>query len=84
MAVLVFLRPKSRLIADKIKSPKKPETPINKLAITVCKTDIGVKNRRKYPIITVQINPPKKPSQVLFGLTLGVILCLPKSLPKIN
>ena len=84
IALPVSLIPISLLIAETTTSPMKPVIAITRQTIRISISENGVKKRKKYPTITVVITPPISPSQVLFGLTLGIILYLPNNLPQVN
>lgn len=80
----ISLTPMSLLIADTMTSPMNPTPAIKKLTSMTSSSDNGVKKRMRYPITIEDNNPPKNPSQVLFGLILGSILFLPNNLPHTN
>jgi len=47
-----------------------------------CQGVNGVAHHRAAPIAVVVATPPTNPSQVLFGLTCGAILCRPRVFPQ--
>ena len=80
-----ILDARSRFTAESVMSPRKPATammaPASARPHNIHRGQMG-------PIIAATIDvkalPPRKPSQVFSALTVGVILCLPKSLPQVN
>ena len=75
---------RSRFTEEITTSPKNPETLIMKPNIRPSSNVNGVNNGAAKPEqIVIVITAPKKPSQVLFGLTFGIILFRPNNLPQI-
>src|SRR5690606_24580746 len=79
----VSLTPMSRLTALMVTSPAKPASG-SAAATTASATPSSGANSGPANQISaaVETQPPMKPSQVLLGLTLGVILRRPNSLPQ--
>ena len=73
----------SRLIALIVTSPAKPATGSTTAMVARPMSCSGVNSGPKNQIsAAVVAQPPRKPSQVLLGLTFGMILLRPNSLPQ--
>src|SRR5437867_5292611 len=73
------LRPMSPLKAEIVTSPMNPALLINKPAAIATIQVIGVSHSASSTASNVVVTmPPRKPSQVLFGLTLGMIFFAPQ------
>src|SRR6266540_710474 len=73
---------RSRLIADMTNPPPKPISVMASDIPDACQGEKGVAHQRPVPNSVAERMPPMNPSQVLFGLTCGAILCLPSSFPQ--
>ena len=76
------LTPLSRLIADITRPPKKPISAITSDSPNACHGVNGVIHHRLAPSTEADSTPPRKPSQVFDGDSLGAILVRPNILPK--
>ena len=74
--------PRSRLIADITKPPKKPRMLIISAISNACQKEKGVIHHSPPPISVASATPPTKPSRVFDGDRFGAILRSPKSLPQ--
>ncbi len=79
----VSLTPMSRLMALIVTSPAKPAAGRTTATTARPRPSSGVNSGPANQIrAAVVIQPPMKPSHVLLGLTLGMILWRPSSLPQ--
>ena len=76
------LTPMSRFSAEMVTSPMKPPTPMISPAAMAMGHSMGVSTGASSTASTVVVaTPPRKPSQVLLGLTLGTTLRRPSIFP---
>src|SRR5262249_34019230 len=68
-------------IADMITPPANPISAMTRDSRAACQGANGVAHQSAAPTRVAQPTPPRNPSQVLFGLTRGRILCLPTNSP---
>src|SRR5699024_7521103 len=75
------LTPRSRLIDDITRPPKKPIRHETKASSAACHQTNGVIHHSPAPMAVAVSTPPISPSHVLFGDTDGATGCLPRVLP---
>ncbi|MNN00107.1 hypothetical protein D3C81_1126900 [compost metagenome] len=74
--------PRSRLMADITRPPKKPSRVTTRATKAACQKLNGVIQNRLAPTRVARAMPPAKPSTVFDGDSCGAILRLPSSLPQ--